>query len=160
MLALERDPDNAGFIGRWTREEHAAALNRERTEHFVLSAAEGGSPIGYLIAFNLVAEGFGVWIQRIAVSVKSRGVGREFLSGYLTDALPRLGADSAILDVMRTNPRAQKMYRSIGFAEVTLPAEDFAKLDRLVGGIDNDVIIMRAESAVLTSPGREVPDVE
>lgn len=162
VLALESHADNSPFIGSWTREEHAGALNRERIEHFVVTAAEGQSPIGYLIALNLVVEGFGVLIKRIVVGLKSRGLGRAFLSSYLVDALPRLGAHSAMLSVMRTNRRAQSMYRSIGFAEVTLPPEDLTKLvlDPLVGKIDESFIIMRAESTALTSPGREVSDGE
>jgi diamine N-acetyltransferase len=111
VLAIERHPDNAPFIGQWPREQHELALMREGAEHLVL-VDEHGAIAGYLIAYDLVADGFGIWIQRIAVRDKSRGVGRAILAAYLAEAMPRLGADSAILDAMPANVRAQQMYQS------------------------------------------------
>ncbi|HUF53391.1 MAG TPA: N-acetyltransferase [Dehalococcoidia bacterium] len=145
VLAIERHPENAPFIGQWPREQHELTLRREGAEH---SVVEAGSAIGgYLITYDLTADAFGIWLQRLAVIDKSRGVGRSVLAAYLTDAMPRLGADSAILDVMRVNERAQAMYRSLGFAEAMLPDDDLERLKNLVGGMDDDVIVMRLPRA-------------
>jgi ribosomal protein S18 acetylase RimI-like enzyme len=153
VLAIERHPDNAPFIGRWPREHHKFALMREGTEHLVLVDGHGAIA-GYLIAYDLVADGFGIWIQRIAVRDKARGVGRAVLAAYLAEAMPRLGADSAILDAMQANVRAQRMYRSIGFVPVTLPHDELTSLEHLVGGIDRGDVVMRLEAKALRGQER------
>lgn len=142
VLAIERHPDNAPFVGQWPREQHDLTLKREGAEHLVVTTADN-AVAGYLIAYDLAADGFGVWIQRIAVTDKSHGVGRAVLSAYLGDAMDRLSTELTTLDVMRTNHRAQRMYRSIGFDEVTLADDERARLEHLVGGMDDDTIIMQ-----------------
>ncbi|MEX1195626.1 MAG: N-acetyltransferase [Dehalococcoidia bacterium] len=152
VLEMERDPGNSPFIGQWSREQHAAVIDGAG-EHCVIAPGGDSALVGYLIAYDLTAEGFGVWIQRIAVSTKSRGIGRAVLSAYLADAMSRLVADSAILDVMPTNLRAQRMYRALGFVEAGLASEERARLGDLVGGFDEDGIVMRLAGEALHSRG-------
>ena len=143
ILAIERHPENAPFIGQWTREQHAACIEAADREHWIVSPSVEGPPAGFLIAYDLTADGFGVWIQRIAVTDKSRGIGRAELSLYLDDAMTRFGTDTATLDVMPANARAQRAYRAAGFDRVTLSDEEFARLSALVGGLDDDAVIMQ-----------------
>ena len=157
VLAIERHPDNSPFIGQWSEEQHRAVITGTHGEHWVITRADDDSPIGYLIAFDLTRDGFGVWIQRVAVTTKSRGIGRAVLSAYLANAMSRFDADTATLDVMPTNARAQRVYGAIGFVEANLPHAERERLAGLVGGFDEDGIIMRlAGSALLVSDGREV----
>ena len=55
---------------------------------------------------------------------------------------------------MRTNHRAQRMYRSLGFREVDLRSDEFERLANLVGGVDDDVIVMRLNGAGLKPQSR------
>ena len=104
------------------------------------------------IAYDLVREGFGIYVKRIAVSDKSAGIGRAALYSFLQAALPRRGADSACLVVYRSNERAQRSYRAIGFSEIPLATSERAKLHALDGGFPEDSVIMRVESTGLRAP--------
>ncbi len=153
VLEIERHPDNSPFIGQWSREQHGAVIERPDGEHWVIVPEGDGSSIGYLIAFDLTAEGFGVWIQRIAISSRSRGIGRAVLSAYLANAMHRSHADLATLDVMPANLRAQRMYRALGFVETGLAGAERKRLAGLVGGFDDDGIIMRLAGESLQAQG-------
>ena len=153
VLEIERHPDNSPFIGQWPRERHGAVIERPDGEHWVIVPEGNCSPIGYLIAFDLTAEGFGVWIQRIAISSRSRGIGRAVLGAYLANAIRRFRADSATLDVMPANLRAQRMYRALGFVEAGLAGAERKRLAGLVGGLDDDGIIMRLAGESLPTQG-------
>src|SRR5438045_2458371 len=68
VLAVERHPENAPFIGQWSREEHAAAIDRPDREHWIVEVAGAPDPVGFLIAYDLRAAGFGVHVKRIVVT--------------------------------------------------------------------------------------------
>lgn len=148
VLDIEGHPDNSPFIGAWTREQHYAVISAGG-EHWVIVAEGNDAPGGYLIAFDLTSEGFGVWVQRMAISSKSRGAGRAVLRTYLADAMRRFHADSATLEVMPTNARAQRMYRALGFVEAKLETPERRRLHDLVGGFDDDGIILRLAGEAL-----------
>jgi ribosomal protein S18 acetylase RimI-like enzyme len=152
IVEIERHPENAPFIGQWSLEQHAECLAADGQEHLTIAYAEGGDPAGYLIAYDLTAHGFGIWVQRIAVTDKSRGAGRAALAAYLSRAMPLLNAETAVLDVMKNNERAQRAYRAVGFAPVDLPAAERARLAELVGGIDDGVIVMQLAAGDLRAP--------
>ena len=161
VLAIERHPDNSPFIGQWSEEQHIKVTAGAHGEHWVIARVDDDSPIGYLIAFDLTRDGFGVWIQRVAVTSKSRGIGRAVLSVYLANAMSRFGADTATLDVMPTNERAQRVYRAIGFVEADLAHAERKRLADCVGGFDEDGIIMQlAGSSLHIHDGYEVRIVE
>ena len=75
VFALEREPENAAFVGQWSREEHAAAIARPDREHWIIERLPGAEREGFLIAYDLVARGFGAYLKRIVVAGKSRGLG-------------------------------------------------------------------------------------
>lgn len=161
VLAIERHPDNSPFIGQWSEEQHIQVIAGTHGEHWVIVRVDDDSPIGYLIVFDLTPDGFGAWIQRVAVTSKSRGIGRAVLSAYLARAMSRLGANTATLDVMPTNERARRVYRAIGFVEADLPHVERKRLADRVGGLDGDGIIMRlTESSLQICGGYEVRIVE
>ncbi len=152
VLAIEQHPDNHGLIGQWSRDHHASAIERGDREHWIIESKADHAPIGYIIAYNLISEGFGLYVKRITVSEKSIGIGRMALHSFVQDAFCRLGADSACLVVYRTNERAQRSYRAIGFVEVDLDASDRTKLRKLDGGFPDDAVIMRVQPTTLLAP--------
>jgi len=145
VMALEHHPDQAGFIGQWTRDEHVAALARPDREHWIIERASDGVPLGYLIAYDVRAAGYGVYIKRIAVTEKSRGVGRLALQAFIDHAVRDLRADLVCLAVRDENLRAQRAYAAVGFIEWALTAaERGAFLDTVDRFFDN-CFVMRVE---------------
>jgi ribosomal protein S18 acetylase RimI-like enzyme len=119
VFALERMPENAPFVGQWSREEHAAAIERADREHWIIERVPGAERAGFLIAFDLVAAGFGAYVKRIVIDEKSRGLGREALAAFLRHARHDLGAPYAWLNVAVENARAQRAYTALGFRRST-----------------------------------------
>ena len=137
VLALERGAENAPFIGQWSREEHAAAIARPDREHWII-----GDAAGYLIAYDLVAAGFDVYVKRIVVAEKSQGIGREALSAFARHAFADLDARSIWLAVFADNLRAQRAYAALGFRVATLTAEEWALRAAAVGGLSGRSLVM------------------
>jgi ribosomal protein S18 acetylase RimI-like enzyme len=152
VRALERAPENAGFVGQWSHEEHAAAIARADREHWIIERAADSARAGFLIAYDGVASGFGVYVKRIVVDQKSRGLEREALAQFLEHARRDLAAPYAWLTVHRDNARARAVYRALGFRTLT-PAERaaFAAPDD-VGDRPEHVDVMRVPLASATLP--------
>ncbi len=134
VVALERHPENVGFVGQWSREEHASAIERADREHWIVERVATAEPVGFLVAFDLVASGFGAYVKRIVVAEKARGLGREALLAFLRHATRELAAPYVWLNVAADNVRAQRTYTALGF-RVLSPAER-AGLERSEAGGD------------------------
>jgi len=142
VLAQERDPANAPFIGSWTREQHLAAIAALDREHWTIERAGDGERVGYLIAFDLRASGHGVYVKRIVVADKSRGLGRDALAGFARRAFAELGASHLWLSVFRENLRAQRSYQSLGFAIQELPPARRIELQGVASGFSEKSHVM------------------
>ena len=143
ILPLEHRPDNHAFIGRWTREEHLASMARADRQHRVIASATG-APLGYLIAYDVRADGFGIYVKRIAVDERSRGTGRAALAQF-AEAARAAGAPFVCLAVRPHNVRAQRCYRAVGYAEWAL---DDRQRDVFLSRVDplaTDCLIMRQD---------------
>jgi ribosomal protein S18 acetylase RimI-like enzyme len=149
VLALERDPENAPFIGRWTEAEHAAAIAASDREHWIVARARDGSPLGFLLAFDLRAAGLGVYVKRIAIAEKSRELGREALGRFARRAFADLHASHLWLGVFAENERAQRSYRALGFEVSDVGPERRAELAAAVGGLSAKSLVMVLEPRAL-----------
>jgi diamine N-acetyltransferase len=132
VLALESHPENAPFVGQWTRDEHRDAIARADREHWIPSDPASGERLGYLIAFDLRAQRCGVYVKRIVVDSKSKGVGREVMRRYAQHAFERLGAPFVWLSVHGDNLRGQRCYRAVGYDVLVAEPDELARLDRAV----------------------------
>jgi hypothetical protein len=142
VLALERDAENAPFIGRWSREEHADAIAASDREHWIIARASDGARLGFLLAFDLRAPGFGVYVKRIAISEKSRGLGREALGRFARHAFDDLQASHLWLTVFPENERAQRSYRAVGFRVDEVEPTRRAQLAAATGGFSARSLVM------------------
>ena len=140
VLALERHPDNVPFIGQWSREEHAAVIRAADREHWIIEAE--ARPGGYLIAYNLDSRGFGVYVKRIVVESKSRGLGQAAIAWLARHAFDDLGAPYTWLAVLADNVRAQRSYAAAGFGVVRLGATQRSACHRAVGGFSETSLLM------------------
>ena len=145
VLALERDPANTPYIGSWTRAEHAAAIAAPDREHWTIERTDDAARVGYLIAFDLRARGHGVYVKRIVVADKSRGLGRDALRCFVARAFDELGATHVWLTVYRENERAQRSYRALGFAIQDPAPARRAELHAAVSGFSEKSFVMVLE---------------
>jgi len=113
VTGLERRDDHVSAIGQWTDVEHLAAIQSPKREHWIIES--DGVPAGYLIAFDARAEGAGIYVKRLLVAEKDKGIGTLALAKYLDHAFGDLGARFTWLTVREGNARAQAVYRRLGF---------------------------------------------
>jgi RimJ/RimL family protein N-acetyltransferase len=158
VLALERDPANAPFIGQWSLAEHLDAIERADREHWIVGDASGdvvdaasAERTGYLIAYDLRSAGYGVYVKRIVVAAKSRGVGRAALGAFARHAFAELRADSVWLTVFADNLRAQRSYRAAGLEIADLSAAERARRHAAVGGFSHTSLVMMLRATTSTA---------
>lgn len=143
VLALEHHPDQRPFIGQWTREQHLETMGRSDREHWIIERADDGLPQGYLIAYDVRAGGYGMYIKRIAITEKSKGVGRQALLEFFAHAFRDRGAASVCLAVRHHNARAQRAYAAVGFVERPLSADEWQAFRTNVDPVGDDCLVMR-----------------
>jgi RimJ/RimL family protein N-acetyltransferase len=144
VLALEHHPDQKPYIGQWTREQHLETMARSDREHWIIDRAEDATPQGYLIAYDARDAGYGIYIKRIAITEKSKGVGREALREFLAHAFGDCHAASVWLAVRRHNARAQRAYAAVGFIERPLPPDEWQAFRTNVDPVGDDCLVMQA----------------
>ncbi len=142
VLFLERHPDNRPHILQWSEQGHLAAIKAEELEHWIVEKISDGSPLGYIIVYNLVVKGLGVFIKRIVIDNKSRQIGRLALQMVLDHAFSELGATFVSLAVFPDNVRAQRAYKSIGFTDASLTPQVQGALEVAVGGFPENIVLM------------------
>jgi RimJ/RimL family protein N-acetyltransferase len=145
VMALERDPESAPFVGQWTREEHADAIARADREHWVLERA--GERQGFAITYDLRAAGLGVYLKRIVVAEKSKGLGRRAVSLLAERAFRDFDASHVWLRVRPENARAQRAYASQGFAFAAPDPAERAALDAAVGPSERNLVMVLARGS-------------
>jgi ribosomal protein S18 acetylase RimI-like enzyme len=148
VMALERDPENSPFVGQWSRTEHEDAIARADREHWILERPADRARLGFAITYDLRAAGHGVYLKRIVVAEKSRGVGRRAVGRIAERAFREQGAAHLWLRVRPENARAQRTYAALGFA--TIPVDD--ALRRELGAATGDMS-ERSLVMVLARPG-------
>lgn len=133
VLALESHPDNAPFIGQWSRDEHRETIARPDREHWIVVAPGSDERLGYLIALDLREARCGVYVKRIVLAPKGQGVGRAALTRFARHAFDDLGATHVWLSVLHENLRGQRCYRAIGFGPLEETPDEVARHDAAVG---------------------------
>ncbi|MCD1147732.1 GNAT family N-acetyltransferase [Peptoniphilus sp. KCTC 25270] len=111
IQSLEADPDYTPYISYNSREEH---LHQIYDENYTLGIFEwDGFPVGFLLGVfdpkNKVYE-----LRRVAVSQRSKGLGRRALYLAFADGFENFGAQRLWLDVYEHNSVGISLYRSAG----------------------------------------------
>ena len=127
VTALERHQDNRDFIGQWSDEEHLAALRGEHgREHRIVEV--DGAAAGYMISYDGRPGSPSIYLKRILIADKERGVGQAAVRAFLADAFAREGVEFAWLLVREWNARAQAVYRKLSFTRYEPAGEEAAAL--------------------------------
>ena len=143
VVELERDAENARFIGQWSRDEHLAALSQSDREHWIV-AGDRGERLGYIILYDVRALGQAVYVKRIVVGRKSSGVGRRALGVLLQHAFSELHADFVSLAVFPENQRAQRAYQAAGFVVAPLTSAERETMRMCVDPFPEACLVMIA----------------
>lgn len=117
ILDSECEPENAKYVGKWTREQHIDSFTKKDIMHLIVEETASGKPVGYIILAGLENPNKSIEFKRIVITEKGRGYGREALRQIKRLAFEQLNAHRLWLDVRSNNLRAQKLYKSEGFKE-------------------------------------------
>ncbi len=135
VMAAERHPDNAQYVGQWTRAQHAGAMAQpskgiaqpskgisepspgiasENQAHFI--ATHSSQRVGFIL-LNGNDLHRAVHLQRIVVVEKHKGYGRQILQWVKHFTFETLGYHRLWFDVLEGNSRARQLYDSEGFVQ-------------------------------------------
>ncbi len=131
VLAVE----DASFNNPTTREWYEAELKRPEVCHiFVLRTPD--CPVAAFCAFWRVAEQIHINNLAVLPELRGQGLGSRLLAEVMAESA-RMGAESATLEVRRSNTAALRLYAKAGFTEAgvrrnyyTQPVEDALVLVR------------------------------
>lgn len=112
VLALEETlfPDDP-----WPARTFVEELDPSRRDRYYLAATDGEGLVGY--AGLLLSEVADVLTIAVDPARHGCGIGSTLLSALLTEAARR-GCTEVFLEVRADNPRAWRLYRRFGFAQV------------------------------------------
>jgi RimJ/RimL family protein N-acetyltransferase len=124
ILALERLPESAQFVGQWSEERHRTTLASPDARYFVSEAESGEtSPSdatqlrAFAILRGLKETSGSIELKRLVVHPPGQGLGRQILAELIRIAFEPFHAHRLFLDVFDDNLRARHLYQSLGFVE-------------------------------------------
>lgn len=115
LMGTERLPGYEWVVGRWSEEQHRAALADPAQACFVGEAT--GQPFGFAILQHLDDPFGNVLLKRIAVREPGGGFGRSLLEAVSAWTFARPRAHRLWLTVAPHNGRGHRLYASLGFVE-------------------------------------------
>jgi RimJ/RimL family protein N-acetyltransferase len=133
IMATERIAGFEELVGRWSEEDHLAALRAPGCAYFL-----GMNPAGERMAFAIIRDindtHGNVCLKRIAVAIPGQGIGTRFLGMVVRWVFQRTDAYRLWLDVLADNARARHVYLSHGFVQEGLLRSAYKLTDK--GRID------------------------
>jgi RimJ/RimL family protein N-acetyltransferase len=116
IVETEHAPMFSEYIGRWTSEEHAAAMREADTRYFI-AQDDSGNALGYVILRGVQSEHRNIELKRVVMHSPGHGYGKQALRLLLKKVFEEFGTHRLWLDVFESNIRAQHVYRSLGFQQ-------------------------------------------
>lgn len=117
VINSEQEPDNAQYVGQWTKEQHLNALQDIDILHLIVEDTIKQNSVGYVIMAGLENVNHSIEFKRFVICKKGKGLGRETLRLIKKIAFEQLKAHRLWLDVRNENYRAKNLYKSEGFVE-------------------------------------------
>ena len=116
IMATERVSGFEKMVGRWSEEDHLAAL-RDPGYAYLLGTNADGERMAFAILRDLNDAHGNVCLKRIAVPAPGNGIGTRFLGTVVRWVFTETEAYRLWLDVLADNARARHVYLSHGFIE-------------------------------------------
>lgn len=117
VVDFEQRPDNALYVGQWTKEQHLNSIYQEDILHLIVEDKPTNKPVGYVIIAGITNSNKNIEFRRIVISEKGKGYGRETIKLIKKISFEQLHAHRLWLDVRLKNYIAQNLYKSEGFIE-------------------------------------------
>ena len=116
IVEIEYSPELREYIGRWTGEEHKAAI-RDPDTCYLLALDDSGKTLGYAILRGIQSEHRNIELKRVVMQSPGQGHGKQVLRLLLQKVFEEFRAHRLWLDVFASNLRAQHVYRGLGFQQ-------------------------------------------
>lgn len=116
LMSCERRPAYDDTVGRWSRDEHLAAL-ADPSHRYLVALGTDGEVIGFVMLQDVGSPSGVVLVRRLAVMEQGRGTGRGLLEHALAMIFDELNAAKAWLKVWPHNARGIALYTSLGMGE-------------------------------------------
>jgi len=138
VLQVEFSEENKAYIAQWERYKHEEIIKSDLKFHFIIEDIEKNK-LGYIILFDLININQGYYIKRIALSEKSKGIGRAAIQLLVN----KLDLENSLkLAVVENNARAIKSYQAAGFKFKSLTQDERNKFKIEVDNISGDCLVM------------------
>jgi RimJ/RimL family protein N-acetyltransferase len=129
IMATERIPGFEKLVGRWSQEDHLAALRAPGYAYF-LGMNAAGERTAFAIIRDLNDAHGNVCLKRIAVPAPGKGIGGRFLGTIVHWVFAETDAYRLWLDVLPGNTRARHVYLSHGFVEEGVLRNAYQLMDK------------------------------
>lgn len=136
VLQHENHEANKPFIRQWPLEMHQKALSDPNLHHMI-AEDDKGRPVGYAILSDLQNPSHNIFLQRIVITEKGRGYGREVLKQLKALAFDTYHAHRLHLLVRVYNDVARRLYLTEGFVE-----EGILREFLLIDGVYHSSVMM------------------
>ncbi len=122
LIEWENDPENKDFVFQYSMVEHQKVIDSNDQLH--LKAIDNqGVMIGFIILRGLQNPNLSVELKRILIHEKGKNYGKLTLQVLQNLVFKKLNKHRLWLDVFTDNPRAQHVYKSVGFVEEGIKRE-------------------------------------
>ena len=116
IIEWENDLENKDFIFLYSFEEHQEVIDDKDQLHLKLIDNQGVM-VGFIILRGLQNTNLSVELKRIVINEKGKSYGKMTLQLLQSLVFKKLKKHRIWLDVFTDNPRAQHVYKSVGFVE-------------------------------------------
>ena len=113
ILEVEYHPDNQGYIGSWTKEQHLEKMDDPNYQHLVFEVDH--QLVGYAILQDVQHPDHSILLKRFAIQEKGKGYGRQAIEAIKNFVFQELQPNRLWLDVRAFNKRAESLYQKTGF---------------------------------------------
>lgn len=119
---MENQKGTQHFIFPYSIQEHQETIQDKDHLHLKVIDYQGVT-IGFILLRGLLDEHQNIELKRIVIHEKNKGYGKMTLKMLQQLAFEKLNAHRLWLDVFTDNPRAQHVYKAVGFKEEGIKRE-------------------------------------
>lgn len=116
FMEWENDLENKKFVFQYSILEHQEVVDNKDQLHLKLIDNQGVM-VGFIILRGLKNPNLSVELKRILIHEKGKNYGKTALQLLQGLVFEKLNKHRLWLDVFTDNPRAQHVYKSVGFIE-------------------------------------------